>query len=78
MTEKPMCLSREEQDSIRALAGEAEETVELTQSIYNAVMSRRDSSDPDIVPVFAELDSPTRRALQAPPLPTYDTSPPKD
>jgi len=38
MEKKPMCLSREEQDSIRALAGTAEETVELSQSLYQAVV----------------------------------------
>jgi hypothetical protein len=38
MEKGPMCLSREEQDSMRALAGTAEETVELSQSLYQAVV----------------------------------------
>ena len=37
-----MCISREEQDSIRALAGTAEETKKLAQTLYSAVMG-----DPD-------------------------------
>jgi hypothetical protein len=69
----PMCLSREEQDSIRAVAGTAEETVELAQSLYQAVVI---SETP--IPVTDSLqvahtseDSPTRRALRTAPIPVF-------
>jgi len=68
-----MCLSREEQDSMRALAGTAGETVELSQTLYNAVMARSDSSNPNIEPVIVAAleEPPTRRALKSAPVPQF-------
>ncbi len=73
-----MCLSREEQDSIRAMAVAVGETVELSQSLYNAVVQHDSSIPVSEGPVtFAhELDeSPTRRALKVAPLPVFDDGP---
>lgn len=79
---KPMCLSREEQDSLRALAGTAEETVELSHSLYQAVVQTKTP-----IPVIENLEvaaaaaaapapmpeeSPTRRALKTAPIPRFE------
>jgi hypothetical protein len=69
----PMCLSREEQDSMRALAGTAEETVELSNTLYQAVVIHETP-----IPVTESLEvahsseeSPTRRALKTAPIPIF-------
>jgi hypothetical protein len=73
MEKKPVCLSREEQDSIRALAGTAEETVELSNTLYQAVVIHETP-----IPVVDSLEvthmseeSPTRRALKTAPIPVF-------
>jgi len=73
MEEKSVCLSREEQDSMRALAGEADETVALTQSLYAAV-AQLDTPIPleeNLVVKFEEEESATRRALKPAPVPMF-------
>ncbi len=64
-----MCMSREEMDSMRALKGTVDETVELSQSLYNAVV-HLDSSIPMAESVTATRNA-ARLALQPPPLPVF-------
>lgn len=67
MEKNVMCLSREEQDSIRALAGAAEETVELSQSLYQAIIDVQEKLD-----VVASTDEPSVvKALKAPLIPAF-------
>lgn len=76
MEKKPMCLSREEQDSIRAVAATAEETVELSQSLYQAVVQVDET-----IPLDAVVDvreAPTKKALKTAPLPEFDGEKLKD
>jgi hypothetical protein len=68
--EKVMCLSREEQDSLRALRLAADETVELSETLYKAVISR---SDPNMTPV----DPSDLMALSAPGVPHFSEPPGK-
>lgn len=82
MEKKLMCLSREEQDSMRALAGTAEETVELSNTLYQAVVAG--STPMPVAERIAEEEvlhdveeSPTRRALKTPPIPVFESVRPK-
>lgn len=74
MESKPaMSISHEEQTSIRALAGTVEETVDLTQSLYKAVVEPVPGADAVIVVTsFEQEEHPTRKALKAPGVPTFD------
>lgn len=66
-----MCLSPEEQDSIRALSGEADETVTLSKTLYNAVVSK---SDPNMKAVkVSDLERSHRAQLKPPPVPSFES-----
>lgn len=79
MEKKPMCLSREEQDSMRALAGTAEETVELSNTLYQAVVTGKTPIPVVEGPVAEAMhdveESPTRRALKTAPVPVFADEP---
>jgi hypothetical protein len=69
----PMCLSREEQHSLRALTGTAEETVELSQSLYNHVISQKPPPSTNGDGSSHLIDEPeTKKALRVLPLPVID------
>lgn len=69
-----MCLSREEQDSMHTLAGTVEETVELSQSIYRAVIHAADSVHVGSSLSVSPDEMPTEIALKLAPLPVFDES----
>ena len=76
MEKPPMCLSHEEQDSIRSLGGTVDETVELSQSLYAHVMKTA-SSDKLKAVTTAELEAhmAAKAALKTPTLPEFTPVP---
>lgn len=68
-----MCLSHEEQDSIRSLGGTVDETVELSQSLYAHVMKSA-SSDKLKAVTAAEIEAhmASRAALKTPTVPEFE------
>jgi hypothetical protein len=63
-----MCLSREETNSMRALAGTAEETVELSESLYRAVTTAAVETEAGTL----EDDAmPTAETLRPPRVPVF-------
>jgi hypothetical protein len=76
MEKKPaMCISDEEQTSIRALAGTLEETIELSQTLYNSVVDSVPSAEAVVVVASFDAEPPTRKALKAQPVPVFDEEP---